>query len=67
MKANINSKEYELPDNSTIAQVLESIDFFDVKGTAVALNSEVVPKDQWQLKTIENNDRILVIRATQGG
>lgn len=67
MKVSINSKEYELPDNSTIGQALKSIDFSDVKGTAVAVNSEVVPRDQWEIKTIENNDKILVIRATQGG
>lgn len=67
MKVSINSKEYELPDNSTINQALKSIDFSDVSGTAIAINSEVVPRNQWGIKKIENNDRILVIRATQGG
>lgn len=67
MKVSINNKEHKLPDNSTIGQALKSINFSDVKGTAVAVNSEVVPRDQWESKTIKNNDRILVIRATQGG
>ena len=67
MKVSINSKEHKLPDNSTIGQALKSINFSDVKGTAIAVNSEVVPRDQWETKKIKNNDRILVIRATQGG
>lgn len=67
MKVSINSKEYELPDNSTIDQALKSIDFSDVNGTAVAINGEVVSRDQWDTKIIEKNDKILVIRATQGG
>lgn len=37
------------------------------KGIAVALNQSVVPRTEWNNKTIAQNDRILIIKATQGG
>lgn len=37
------------------------------KGVAVALNQSVVPRTEWNSKAIAPNDRILIIKATQGG
>lgn len=37
------------------------------RGVAVAVNDEVVPKSQWFATMIERDDRVEVIRATQGG
>jgi sulfur carrier protein len=37
------------------------------KGVAIALNNEVVPKSNWNNCTIKNNDKLLLIKAAQGG
>ena len=39
----------------------------DKPGIAVALNENVIQKDQWNNTALTENDRILVITATQGG
>ncbi len=67
MKVNINSKTHELPEKSSINQALKHINMSDFNGTAVAVNGEVVSKKQWNSTIIKNNDKILVIRASQGG
>ncbi len=36
-------------------------------GIAVAINNTIVPKSSWKTKTLEENDRIVVITATAGG
>ncbi len=37
------------------------------KGIAVALNSSVVPRINWQIQFLKQNDEVLIIKATQGG
>ncbi|PRD46308.1 sulfur carrier protein ThiS [Sphingobacterium haloxyli] len=37
------------------------------KGVAVAINSRVVPKTQWESTVLRDRDSILIITATQGG
>lgn len=67
MKVSINSKTHELPEKSSINQALKIIELSDFNGAAVAVNGEVVPRQQWNSTIININDKILVIRATQGG
>ena len=37
------------------------------KGIAVAVNDEVVPKDQWNQRQLTEGDQVLIIEPTQGG
>ena len=37
------------------------------KGFAVALNNQVVPRNQWAETPLHEKDSILIITATQGG
>jgi sulfur carrier protein len=36
-------------------------------GIAVAVNGEVVPRGTWSTTTLDDNDRIEVLGASQGG
>ena len=36
-------------------------------GIAIALNNKVILKDDWNKTILKSNDRILIIKATQGG
>ncbi|REE01777.1 sulfur carrier protein ThiS [Marinoscillum furvescens] len=37
------------------------------KGIAVAVNQQIVPRTLWEEQSIQPNDQILIITATQGG
>ena len=37
------------------------------KGYAIALNGALIRKDKWQTTTLNDGDRIEIVRAVQGG
>jgi sulfur carrier protein len=56
-----------LPEEATVSGLVRELGFRDRKGLAVALNGAVVPRAEWETRRIGAEDRLLVIRATQGG
>lgn len=69
MKLIVNGETAEV-SASTLRELLneykiESKD--DEKGVAVAVNDAVVPRDRWSDQHLNQDDRIEIIRATQGG
>ena len=52
---------------STLEDLIHEKGLHDKKGIAVAVNSDVVPKDNWQKIKLNKEDNILIITATQGG
>jgi sulfur carrier protein len=63
----INDQPTEFEPPPTIADVLTKLQIFEVQGIAVAMNDEVIKKNDWQEITLNQNDRLMLIRATQGG
>jgi sulfur carrier protein len=37
------------------------------KGVAVAVNGNVIPASQWSDHVLSHNDKLMIIKATQGG
>ncbi|MFH5831458.1 sulfur carrier protein ThiS [Halalkalibaculum sp. DA3122] len=69
MKLTVNGDTVNTQAN-TVKKLLAEFDVEDdgdSKGTAVALNDSVVPKSQWDRQQLHEEDRIEIIRATQGG
>jgi len=66
IEVKLNDSAKKIPLNSSLEQVM---DLFSIstKGIAVAVNSFVIPKDNWPKTIVELNDDILIIKATQGG
>lgn len=62
-----NNTEHSVPAHASIAGVLDLLGINAGRGTAVAVNNTVVPRSQWNEHTLVDNDRLTVIRATQGG
>ncbi len=54
-------------ENSSLVKALEQNGINSQKGIAVAVNNAVIPKAEWQNKILNENDKITIIRATQGG
>ena len=67
MIVNVNDRKHSVSDICNIDMLLENIGLNEKKGIAVAVNNEVIPKKDWNNNYLKENDKILVIRATQGG
>lgn len=63
----INDKTYPLPSSQHLAELLAALNIEAEKGVAIAVNNQVVPKTQWAQFLINKNDKIILIKATQGG
>ena len=66
MKVFVNDKEQVLDDEISVAQMLSKTGS-NTKGIAVAVNNFVIPKSQWIFFHLKENDKVIIIKATQGG
>ncbi|PWJ41017.1 sulfur carrier protein ThiS [Sediminitomix flava] len=62
----INKEKKEVEQPSTLADLV-SAQGIPTQGTAVAVNQQIVPKNNWSELQINENDQLTIIRATQGG
>ena len=67
MRIRVNESEREVPNNTKLLELFESLEIADLKGLAVAVNNEITSKTKWNNFQINENDHILIIRATNGG
>ncbi len=65
MNLTINGEQQQTKA-STIKNLLEELNI-PVEGIAVAVNEEVVSKNNWTERSLKQNDAVLIITATQGG
>lgn len=63
----INDELTEFEQPPTIVDILTKLQIFEVQGIAVAINDEVIRKADWQEISLNQNDHLMLIRATQGG
>ncbi|SDY59096.1 sulfur carrier protein ThiS [Hymenobacter psychrophilus] len=63
----VNDLPHPVPPAGTLLQLLAALELAETRGIAVALNDFVVPRTDWPAQPIQAHDRIMVIRATQGG
>lgn len=69
MKLEINGETRQVDDErvENVEQLLDVLDLKARTGLAVAVNDTVVPRGRWSESSVQNGDRIEIIRATQGG
>ena len=67
MKILVNNESKSIEVNSRLAELLESLKMSEETGFAVAVNNEVVPRAKWRSVKLNENDKVIIIRATQGG
>jgi sulfur carrier protein len=63
----VNDRPHELAAPATLAGLLRELGLAGRKGVAAAVNGAVVPRADWEARPLAERDRVLVIRATQGG
>jgi sulfur carrier protein len=62
----VNNKEYVLSENSCLIDLMEMLSISE-KGLALAINQEVIPKNNWSNFELKDKMKVTLIRATQGG
>lgn len=62
----VNSKKHSVQENTSVVTLLEEL-IVSSDGIAIAINQEIISREDWQITTVKNNDTILIIQATQGG
>ena len=67
MEITVNSQPRTIQSQASLLQLLEAINSASQKGIAVAVNETVIPKTEWENFQLSNNDKVLIIKATQGG
>lgn len=67
----VNGEPLHLPsddaERAPLDALLTHLEMPAVRGVAIAINDEVVPRSTWATHTLRPHDRVEIIRATQGG
>ncbi len=63
----INDERKTIKEGNTLENLMIDMKMNDFKGMAIAINDQVLHKDNWRNYKLKNNDSILLIKATQGG
>ncbi len=66
MKLTVNSKETEVKDECTIAQLADQL-ALPLQGVAIAVNNKMIPRTNWAKHVLQPNDSLVVIKAACGG
>lgn len=66
IQVTVNGENRELPNNSTVAHLVESLQLTG-KRIAVELNGEIVPKSQHATTTISQGANLEIVVAVGGG
>ena len=66
MTVEVNGKPQELPENSTVADLVATLGL-PSEGVAVAVDRQVIPRSQHGQTTLKNGAQVEVLRAVGGG
>ena len=67
MQVRINGKDTEIQESVSIVDYLTSIGFDKQVSIAVAINGEIIPKEDYGEIHLKNGDSMEVVRAIGGG
>ncbi len=67
MKIYINNQPEELQQPQSVSEILNRLQLLHTRGIAIAVNDQIVSKTSWDSHQLQENDKITLIRATQGG
>ena len=67
MELLVNNKTEKLQTGNMLSEILLQLNLLDKRGIAVAVNNAVISKPDWNNYELKENDKITIIRPTQGG
>lgn len=62
----VNETPIEIDKSTNLFQLLQKVNTAS-DGIAIAINNKIVSKNSWESQQFNQNDNILIIKATQGG
>ncbi len=63
----VNRDTVHITSTTTVLSLLQKLRGEKLNGLAVAVNEKVIPRPQWEIMQLNQNDNVLIIQATQGG
>lgn len=66
MKIEINNKNYEFDNGSTLYSIVERLSL-NPKGIAFAIDNQVIKRDKWSETVLADGMKIIMIKAVCGG
>jgi sulfur carrier protein len=67
MRIKINGNWMQLGDHHRLLDLLTNLSLSNKTGMAVAVNTEVIPKRNWDEFILKESDDLIIIEAAQGG
>ncbi len=68
MQIKVNNQNYKIEETQiSIEDLLRQLEKANVTGIAVAVNDEVIAKNEWKDYLLKEQDDLLIVTATQGG
>ena len=67
MKILLNDDNYEIAENTSVTMLFQKLGKEDLKGWAVAVNENIISKYDFEKTFLCEEDRVILIQATQGG
>jgi len=62
----VNENQVEIEESANLNQLMQKVNS-NTNGVAIAINNQIISKDSWDKQTLNQNDNVLLIKATQGG
>ncbi len=66
MEILLNQVPLTIKEETTLLELI-SDQKIKPEGIAAAINNRIIKRDEWQITTIANGDKVTLIRATYGG
>lgn len=67
MEVIVNDKPHQCAEKVNIQGLLDQLNLPSQQGIAVAINQAIIPKAEWEKTELSDQDKIMIITATQGG
>jgi thiamine biosynthesis protein ThiS len=66
MRIQINDKHLEITEKTNLSELLLAQNV-DTSAVAVALNGQIIHREQWQQTELKSNDAVTLVQAVAGG
>lgn len=66
MLVEINGTEQEFNHEKPLREIIAH-QKINTTGIAVAVNETVIPQSEWSSKTLKGGEKVMIVKATQGG
>jgi sulfur carrier protein len=67
MQITINKQAYQFDEHTSLEKAIETLELKETNGIALALNEEIIPRNEWQKTILFDEDKIIIIGAVAGG